>query len=252
MILNPWTFLFEVVNFAILVFILRRILYAPLREAIDRRTAENDRIRREAEAARMEAEHLRAEAAARETELERLRQGVIEAARSEAEACREAILAEVEQAGRRRQQELEKALDAFRSDSLHHLRDDLIREAIGLADRLLREAADVSLDGQLTRGLIAALSQLSEEERARLRRDRQRGEAGIMESARPPDDDTVAQLNGAVADVLGEPVPLTFRVRPELIGGARLTVGGHVWDATLSGQLDEVRPAMPLDTKAER
>ena len=77
MLLNPWTFVFELCNFAVLVFILRRLLYAPLREAIDRRKMENDRLRLEAEAARREAEGLKGEFEARRAEVDRARQEVI-------------------------------------------------------------------------------------------------------------------------------------------------------------------------------
>src|SRR6185369_16713189 len=56
---NVWTFLFEVLNFLVLAFVLHRLLYRPLREAVDKRKAENDKARVEAEAARKEADAAR-------------------------------------------------------------------------------------------------------------------------------------------------------------------------------------------------
>ncbi len=56
MTFNIWTFLFEVVNFVVLAYILHRLLYRPLREAIDRRRAEIAQTQAEAEQARAEAE----------------------------------------------------------------------------------------------------------------------------------------------------------------------------------------------------
>ena len=144
---------------------------------------------------------------------------------------------------RRRHQELERTLDAVRADAVQRLRGELIQPAIELAERLLRESAGSSLDGKLDQALIDTLERLSDEERARLRRDLQSGETGVVETARPLDGPSLDRFQAVVTDLMGEPVPLTFRTRPELIGGARLSLGGHVWDATLSGQLDEIRPS---------
>ncbi len=51
MVFNVWTFLFQVVNFLVLVAILRWLLYSPLREAIDRRREANAKAQADAEAA---------------------------------------------------------------------------------------------------------------------------------------------------------------------------------------------------------
>jgi F-type H+-transporting ATPase subunit b len=244
MILNPWTFLFEILNFAVLVFVLRRLLYTPLREAIDRRKAENDQMRLEAEAARNEAGNLKVEVEARKAELDRTRQEVIAAARAEGEADRAAILAEADQAARRRHEELERTLDSVRGDALLALRAELIKSTIALAERLLRESADSSLDGELDRAFLDTLDRLSDEERACLRRDWESGETAIVETTRPLDAAALERFRAVVARLVGEPVPLDFRTRPELLGGVRLSLAGHVWDATLSGQLDEIRPSI--------
>ena len=56
MIFNVWTFLFEVVNFLVLVYVLHRLLYRPLREAIDRRREANAKAQADARKARQEAD----------------------------------------------------------------------------------------------------------------------------------------------------------------------------------------------------
>jgi F0F1-type ATP synthase delta subunit len=33
---------------------------------------------------------------------------------------------------------------------------------------------------------------------------------------------------------------MTVRVRPDLLGGVRLRIGGHVWDASISGPFEEL------------
>jgi len=246
MILNPWTFLFEIINFAVLVYILRRLLYGPLRAAIDRRRADNERVLLEAQAARDQAAKLQGELEARNAELERERQEVIRSARAHGESDRKAILDEAEQTARRRREELEKTLAAHRADVLQGLKAELIQSSIALAERLLHESADASLDGKLSEALLAALDRLPEEERARLRRDWQSGQEALVEAARPLEGPVLKRFETAVARLVGEPVTVQFQTRPELLGGARLSLGGHVWDSSLSGQLDEIRPAVTI------
>ncbi len=55
MTFNVWTFLFEIVNFVVLAYILHRILYRPLRAAIDQRRAVLAKTQSDAEAARAQA-----------------------------------------------------------------------------------------------------------------------------------------------------------------------------------------------------
>ena len=246
MILNLWTFLFEIINFAVLVFILRRLLYGPLRAAIDQRRADNERVIVEAQAARDQAAKLQGELEAQKAELERDRQVIIRSARASGESDRKAILEEAEQTARRRREDLEKTLVAHRADVLQGLKAELIQSSIALAERLLQESADASLDGKLSDALIATLDRLPEEERARLRRDWQPGQEALVEAARPLEGTVLKRFETTVASLVGEPVTVQFQTRPELLGGARLSLGGHVWDSSLFGQIDEIRPAVTI------
>ena len=58
MTFNWWTFLFEALNFVVLAYVLHRLLYRPLREAIEKRREANARAQETAAKARQEAEAL--------------------------------------------------------------------------------------------------------------------------------------------------------------------------------------------------
>jgi F-type H+-transporting ATPase subunit b len=243
MVLNVWTFLFQVINFLVLVAILRWLLYRPLREAIDRRREANAKAQADAEAARREAAALQAKLDQQLADLDRKRAEVIREARERAEGERQALLADAEGAIRRRREEVEQQLGCERDEALRSLRAELVHSAVEMAGRLLSEAADATLQHQLAVRLVDELRRIPEEERLRLCGEWDDGEAAVVESASELNGELLHDLGGAIESLAGRPLGVSVQVRPELLGGVRLRIGGHVWDASMAGHLEELETA---------
>src|SRR5579872_6586030 len=94
MTFNSWTFVFEVVNFLVLAYILQRLLYRPLHDAIDRRRQGIEQAQAEAEKARREAEQQRLELGTKLSAINEERRKLLEETHHEAEAERARILAD--------------------------------------------------------------------------------------------------------------------------------------------------------------
>jgi F-type H+-transporting ATPase subunit b len=240
---NVWTFLFEVLNFLVLAFVLHRLLYRPLREAIDRRKAESEKARAEAEAARKAADAVKEQLAARLAEADRERTEVLRNAAEQAEAEKAKRLAEAEAAANAVREQARRDAEQLRHDTLAGLEGEVGTLAVGLAERLLSQACDASLNGQLARHLADAIRAVAGDERERVRRDAANGEA-VVESAAPLDDAGRADLTAAVRELLGRECEVRFEVRPALVGGVLVRAGGHVWDATVAAQLAAARTAV--------
>jgi len=235
---NLWTFLIEIVNFAVLAYILHRLLYRPLRDAIDKRRDANARAQADAEQARTDALAMRQELEAKLTELEAQRQQTIEEARQRGEAERRKLLADAEQVMQRRQQELLQALERQRDEARRSLGLELRASAVELAERLLREAAGVALSQQLATHLLETLQHLSDSQREQLRRDTVSSDGAVVETAEPLDERLLGKIKHAVAAAVGRHVSVSVRDAPKLVAGVRLRIGGHVWDASVAGQLE--------------
>jgi F-type H+-transporting ATPase subunit b len=243
MVFNVWTFLFQVVNFLVLVAILRWLLYRPLREAIDRRREANARAQADAEAARREAAALQATLDQQLADLDRKRAEVIREARERAGVERQALVADAEAAIRRRREEVEQELARERDEALRSLRAELVHSAVEMAGRLLSEASDSTLQRQLTGRLVDELRRIPDEERRQLRGEWDDGEAAIVETAREINGEALRDLCGAIELLAGRPLGVSVQVRPDLLGGVRLRIGGHVWDASMAGRLEELETA---------
>jgi F-type H+-transporting ATPase subunit b len=239
MTFNIWTFLFEVLNFLVLAFVLHRLLYHPLREAVERRRREVAREQEEAEKARQDAATLESRLKQQLADQEQERLKLLREAHEQAEADRKKLLAETERVIRDRQEEQRRALEREREEALQSLRGEVADWAVGLTRRLLAEAADSSLHRQLALRLVETLRHTPEGECEHLRDQWQPGDGAVLETSQALDDATLGQITDGAEAVLGRPVVPAVQVRPELVCGVRLRLGGQVWDASLAGQLDE-------------
>jgi F-type H+-transporting ATPase subunit b len=248
MTFNLWTFLFEAVNFVVLAYILHRLLYRPLRQAVDARRQAATRAQTEADAARQEAAAVRLKLQTQLTEVEQQRQELIHQAREQAEMERKKLLAEAERAVQQRLEESRQGLVKERGEAFQSLRTEVIAQAVELAGRFLNQAADRSLNGQLALRLVESLRSVPQDERDRLRDEWQPADGGTLETAAALDRPLLDQITAAVTALLGEPINLIIQNKPSLLGGQRLRLGGHVWDGSLSGALTEAQPACPEDS----
>jgi len=237
MAFNWWTFLIQAINFVVLAYVLHRLLYRPLRDAIDERREANERAQAEAAKARQEAQFLQQQLQQQLVTTEQQRQELIHQAREQGESERQKLLVDAEQKTLRQQEEVRQALQHERDEALQSLRGEVIDQAIGLTRRLLSEASDRSLHEQLVRRLIATLQQLPDAEREHLRANLHMGDGSVLESAEELDPHTLEQIVQAASAIAGQPVSFSVQRRPELLGGVRLRLGGSVWDGSLAGQL---------------
>jgi F-type H+-transporting ATPase subunit b len=236
---NWWTFLFEALNFVVLAYVLHRLLYRPLRAAIEQRQAATAKAQADAEQARKKAEALQQQLQTQLAELERHRQETIHEAREQAKEERKKLLAETEQTLEQRREESRQAMENEHREALKALHGEVVTQAVELTRRLLHEATDQTLDRQLALRLVQSLQELSETERADLQAQCQAADGAVLETAQELDAPTLEQIANAVTAVAGKPVALTVQTKPALVGGVRLRVGGQVWDGSLAGQLQD-------------
>jgi F-type H+-transporting ATPase subunit b len=237
MTFNWWTFLFEVLNFVVLAYVLHRLLYRPLRDAIDQRRESNDRAKAEAAKAHQEAQSLQQKFREQLAAAEQQRQDIIHQGREQAETERKKMMTEAEQSAQRRQEDARQALDRDRQEALTSVREEVVGQAIQLTKRLLEEASDRTLHQQLLLRLVQYLEQLPQAEREKLRQNWQPHDAVVLETAQNLDGHALEPLTAAVDGILGQNLVLTVQNRPQLIGGVRLLLAGNVWDCSLAGQV---------------
>lgn len=163
-----FTFGAQIVNFVVLVALLKRFLYGPILAAMDEREA---RI-----AERLAAAHEQQAAAQEEAAAYRAKQAALEAERTqrlaEAEQAAAARRDELLQAAREEVQQLETewraAVARQRDTFLHDLAERALHETIEVARRALRDLADADLEARAVETFIGRLEALDADQRAAL------------------------------------------------------------------------------------
>ncbi len=225
------TFLFEVVNFVLFLWLLQRLLYAPLQRAVSERRAQ----RREAEEKLAElqrrAQELEREQDETRRELVAARQQASEQARAEAQQERARLLerAQGELLDLRRREEERLTLER------RELAADVERQSLHTAraciESLLGRLGVAPLNDAMMQRL---LEQLEHEGRPDVPQDVQ----AELHSASELDAAQQARIRDSLRPTLGSDRPLVFTIEPQLVAGMTLRVGDHVYDASLKTQLD--------------
>lgn len=237
--LNWSTFILEIVNFLILVWLLKRLLYQPVLNLIARRREGIEAQLAHAEALKTESEGLKRQYESRLADWERERLDRLEN-----------LKRQLDQEGVARRRQLEDDLERQRlrhqSREARQLRQwqrqaetEALRLGSAFASRFLQQVSGPELDGRLRALFVEQLEALPEDGIDELRAG-WRGQAeGEVVSATALDAAGQNDIRDALARRLGPDGPvLTFRHDPNLIAGVRVSVGGCLLQANV---LDELR-----------
>src|SRR5579872_1716801 len=232
------TFIFEIINFLVLAYILQRFLYRPLHDMIDRRREAIARAQEEAAEARRQAEELQQQLAAKLAGADEQRRQVLARAHDEAEEQRRRLLAHADDEARDRIADAERAIELEKRDARDALQAELLHDALEVTERLLAEVSSSTVQEQLVERLVSTLDALPVQERKQLTESWKPGDRAVLESASVLGRSEVERIEKAASNIVGRPVDLSLQTDPDLIGGVRLRLDGHLWDASLAGSLE--------------
>lgn len=231
MIIDWYTIIFQIINFLILVFLLRHFLYKPITSFMNER--EQKILQREKEAERMkkEAEEEILAYRRKNEELEETEEEIMARAHKEAEQEKNRLLNEarldVDETRTRWQADLEREKETF----IVELRRRIGHQACLVARHCLGDLADARLEELTWSQFLKKLAHLPDEERDQLRVAlADRDGRVVLHSAFDTGDKQVKELETALAELLppgDNKLEVTTRLEPDLICGLELESGGY-------------------------
>jgi F-type H+-transporting ATPase subunit b len=232
------TFLLEVINFLILVWILKRFLYVPVKAVIERRQERVEGALAEAEARRAEADRMRADYEGRKQDWEHERAEARTALEQEMAAVRARRTQEIEQETARRRAQAETLDQRRRREAEHRAQEEALELAAKFGARLLSRVADRDLEARLVEMVIEDLASLSDEHRQTLADTVREGESGVrIRSAYPLGDSQRTALEAALSKAARTEVRCELEEDRELLAGLRIEAGPLVMRANLRDEL---------------
>jgi F-type H+-transporting ATPase subunit b len=218
----------QVLNFIILVLLLKRFLYKPILDAID---AREQRIAAELASAHgkeTEAEQERDRFRQKNDEIDRQRAGLLSQAADEASAERQRLLQEARQAA--------DNLSAQRMETLRNEAHDLNQaisrrtqqEVFTIARKALTDLAGTSLEERLGEVFTRRLREMSEQAKQSFSEALKTASApAIVRSAFELPAEQRSTIRNALNETFAADIPIRFETAPDLVSGIELTTNGQ-------------------------
>jgi F-type H+-transporting ATPase subunit b len=235
----------QIVNFLILVWLLKRFLYGPILRAMEERQQRISEEMEEAQERERQAEQEALEHREKRRELEERREELLREAREDADQRREEMIdqarEEVEALEHRWHENLRDEQEAF----IRQLRTRMGEQFCSVARRALEDLANRELQAQIVDVFLDRLGQLDDERREELREALEDAERGPqISSAFGLSSGQQKKLTSSAHQLLGDQASVSFREVEELLCGIELNVGGVKVAWSLDSYLDRLEESM--------
>jgi F-type H+-transporting ATPase subunit b len=228
----------QVLNFLVLVYLLKRFLYGPVVRAMARRDEALAERQREARQRKEDAEaEARRHREAREA-LEAQRERLLARAREEADDLRRTLEKELrretDEVRERWRAELEREQAAF----LREVRRHVAEQFETLTRRALADLASADLESQMARVLVDRLGTLDGDRREALARASASGEPLRVRSAFELPATVKRSITSGLRDMLGREVEIAYELADDVVCGVEIRGGGESLAWSLEGYLE--------------
>lgn len=232
------TFFLEIINFLILVWILKRFLYHPILGVVARRRAGIEKAMADAKRIEAEAGELKQQSLRELAQWEEEKEAAQARLREELAAERERLMAELE-TSIAKERERRRVLDErHQRDFQRTVEEHGIAQGAAFAARLLSRMATPELEARLYALLLEDLRGLRAEDKRAV------ADAAVMpglqlkvQSAFALDAARRAELAQALAEVAGNTLPVEYGENPELLAGFQVSIGPWILYANLRDEL---------------
>lgn len=232
----------QLVNFLILLYLLKRFLYTRIISAMNEREAkmiarfeEGERLKREAEDAARAYEEKNA---ALQVQAEKMLNEAREAANRRQKELMDSARGEVDAI---RQRWIETVLQE-KASFLESLRQRTGQQVYAVARRILADLADTAIEQKMIDVLIGRIHSLDPKEGEAIRSALEDSGDGVtVQSAFPLVSEDRQRLTAAVRELTGKPnMAVLYQESPDLINGIELLASGHRIAWSISEYLDHL------------
>ena len=228
MLIDWFTVAAQVVNFLILVWLLKRFLYKPILHAIDEREQRIAKELEDASAKRAEVQREHKEFQHKHEEFDRRCAELLNQAAAEADAEHQRLLeaarAEADSLRSKLQADVKNEQDRIHREIVHRAQ----QEVFAIARKALQDLAATSVEERMTEVFLRRLRDLNGEEKHRLvTAPNGSPHPAMVRSAFDLPPDQKASIQGAVRETLGSTTGVQFETDLELISGVELTANGY-------------------------
>lgn len=253
MLIDWFTVLAQIVNFLLLVYLLKRFLYGRVLRAMEERqrkiAAEFDAAKQAQSEAEAEKETYRKKNA----ELSERRKTMLDESRDEAEKEKSALMEEARAEVEELRARWGDSLQQEKSEFLKQLRQRTAQEVVHISRKALQSLGNVTLEQAVTEVFLDKIESLEQEGWAALRGAfHEEGKQSLkIRSGFPQAEQQRQRIREAIYRRLPESLEIQFETTEGVEWGIELRAGGHriVW--TLEDYLDDLEDKVSAELNRE-
>lgn len=238
MLIDWFTVIAQVINFLVLVWLLRRFLYRPILNAIDAREKRIAAALADADATRAAAEQQRDDYRDKNTEFDNQKKARMAQVAGEAKAERVRLLDAVRQEADELRDKLQTALANEQVSLKETFNRRAQDEVFAIARKALNDLAETTLEARMAEIFVERVRALSDDDLVKLR-------TAFSASAEPLTVRTAFALpeqqrtyiDRTLNDILGTKVAVQFITEPDVISGIEMTANGQNIGWSIAGYL---------------
>lgn len=241
MLIDWFTVVAQVINFLILVFLLKRFLYKPIIDAIDKRKKFIADQLKEATNLKMDAEDKISTYDGKQKDWEKTKERILKGAQDEANERKEQLLEEArsEYADLRR-----KLKDSLEKDKIlfgSKLKAKAKEQVVEIARKVMRDLGDANLEDQVLRLFMDKINNLSDLEVKKFASKMAVDEKIVVTTEFSLNHEQQNSISASINRVFNKNMPLEFTVgRSDALIGIELAVKGYKVSWAVGNYLDKL------------
>ncbi len=245
MLIDWFTVAAQIVNFLVLVALLKRFLYGRIITAMDQREERIASRLREAEKKKEEAEREAETYRRTNRELDEKREEMLFQVKEEVELKRKELMkrahGEVDQIQARWHEAIQREKDAFLQD----LRQRTGKQVYTIARRALTDLANAHLEQRMVEAFVERIAKLDEKKKKAILASMQRGDHGVViNSAFEIPTNAQEKIAKVVRNHIGDAIDIRYQISPDMILGIELKTHGHKIAWSIDDYLDSLEESV--------
>ena len=253
MLINWFTVIAQIVNFLVLVALLKYFLYDRIVSAMDERERKIRERLESADRKKEETENRAKELEAEKQKLEDRRQEILAQAKEDAENRRKQLLEEAREDVKVQERQWRDALQRQKDSMVRDLKRMVQNQVYAISRRALSDLAGVDVDEQATNAFLEQLRRMDQAEKDAMDAAiREAGNEITVSSSSALSEAVKEQIARAVKEAFSDQVETRYRTNSDLVCGIELTTRGRkiAWSLSnyLRGLEDSAREALEKES----
>ncbi len=239
MLIDWFTVVAQIINFLLLIGLLKYFLYDRIIRAMEEREEKIRARLEEAENKKQEAESEAVEYRRKQQEIESKRSDMLSQAREEAEERREELTRNARQEAENLRYKWMQALQRGKTSFLREIRQLAGKEVYDVSRRALKDLAHASLEEQIIEVFLERFREMGKEELKDLSKIVQKAGSSVrIRSAFEIPARLRRRITTALREALGDHTEVEYDTDPDMIPGIKLNIHGRKVSWSLEDYLD--------------